>query len=529
MTPMTPMTPMTQTAPLLRWPLGVPTALLGGLALWASFPPVGWSYLSGIGVALITAAVFRAGIWRGLLCGLLAGWAVFLPMLVWLQVVGPDAWLLLATLCAAWVGLFGLAAALITRLQQWPFWVIGVAALWVLVEGLRSRYPWGGFAWGRLGFAQPDTPFGPSAALLGMAGTSFLVALTGTLLLALAIALRQGPRTAVLVRTVAVVVVSLVVVGIGVLLPRWASSSAAQTAIVAIVQGGTPQLGMGAMDVRRAVLQNHADQTAALAVAIDSGEVPQPELVLWPENSSDIDPFIDADAGAQIMAAARQVGAPILVGAVLEVPEDPAHIRNAAVEWDPVVGTDEVYVKRHLVPFGEFVPYREALARYIDRLQRVSRDFEPGDVPGNMMIGGIPTGVVICFEVSNDAVVRDVVAQGAQLIAVLTNNATFGGTAQPEQQLQIERMRAIETYRVVAVAATSGISAVIGPSGDVEQQLGEPQTGYLVAEVPREQRQMPGVFLGGWLEGLLSLVALGTLVAAVIHTSRSAGAGRQER
>jgi len=112
---------------------------------------------------------------------------------------------------------------------------------------------------------------------------------------------------------------------------------------------------------------------------------------------------------------------------------------------------------------------------------------------------------------------------------VLTNNATFGGTAQPEQQLQIERMRAIETYRVVAVAATSGISAVIGPSGDVEQQLGEPQTGYLVAEVPREQRQMPGVFLGGWLEGLLSLVALGTLVAAVIHTSRSAGAGRQER
>jgi apolipoprotein N-acyltransferase len=474
-------------------------------------------------VALITAAVYRANAWRGLLWGVLAGWSAFLPMLVWLQVVGTDAWLLLATLCAVWVGLFGLASSLITRLPQWPLWVIGVAACWVLVESLRSRYPWGGFAWGRLGFAQPDTVFGPTAPLVGMAGTSFLVAVTGTLLLAVVIALCQGPRRTAMMKVVALGLAVMTVLALGLTLPQWASSSAFQTTRVAIVQGGTPQLGMGAMDVRRAVLQNHIDQTAQLAAAVDAAQVPHPDIVLWPENSSDIDPFVDADAGSQIMQSARLVGAPIVVGAVLEVPEDPFRIRNAAVEWDPVLGADEVYIKRHLVPFGEFVPYRDALARYIERLDRVSRDFEPGEVPGNMSVGGVPLGVVICFEVSNDSVVRDVVAQGAEIIAVLTNNATFGGSSQPEQQLQIERMRAMEMYRIVAVAATSGISAVIGPEGEVLQELDESETGFLVAEVPREQRVMPAVFLGGWVEGLLGVIALGTLVVGAVLRSQTAG------
>ncbi|MFM8351535.1 MAG: apolipoprotein N-acyltransferase, partial [Actinomycetales bacterium] len=178
---------------------------------------------------------------------------------------------------------------------------------------------------------------------------------------------------------------------------------------------------------------------------------------------------------------------------------------------------------RHLVPFGEFVPYRDALAQYIERLDRVSRDFEPGEVPGNITVGGVPLGVVICFEVSNDSVVRDVVAQGAEIIAVLTNNATFGGSSQPEQQLQIERMRAMEMYRIVAVAATSGISAVIGPEGEVLQELDESETGFLVAEVPREQRVMPAVFLGGWVEGLLGVIALGTLVVGAVLRSQTAG------
>jgi apolipoprotein N-acyltransferase len=510
-------------SPLLRWPSALASAVLGGVALWASFPPMGLGYLSPIAVALIAAAVYQAKVWRGFIMGVLAGWSAFLPMLVWLQVVGPDAWFLLATLCAAWVGLFGMASSLITRLPQWPLWVVGVAACWVLVESLRSRYPWGGFAWGRLGFAQPDTVFGPTAPLVGMAGTSFLVAVTGTLFLAVMIAVRSGPRRAAVTKAVAFGLVAMTVIALGLVLPQWARSSAAQTTRVAIVQGGTPQLGMGAMDVRRAVLQNHIDQTVRLAAAVENGQVPRPDVVLWPENSSDIDPFIDADAGSQIMQSARLVGAPILVGAVLEVPEDPTRIRNAAVEWDPIFGADEIYIKRHLVPFGEFVPYRDALAQYIDRLDRVSRDFAPGDVPGNMTVGGVPLGVVICFEVSNDSVVRDVVAQGAEIIAVLTNNATFGGSAQPEQQLQIERMRAMEMYRIVAVAATSGISAVIGPEGEILEELGESETGFLVAEVPREQRVMPAVFLGGWIEGLLGLIALGALVLGAALRSRPAG------
>ncbi len=528
--------------PLFGWPLALVCALLGGLALWSAFPPLGWGYSAPIGVALITAAAYRSTIRRGLVVGLLAGWAAYLPMLAWLQVVGPDAWILLSTLCACWIGLVGVGTALVTRLSIWPLWVVAVAALWVLSEGLRSRIPWGGFAWGRLAFAQADTIFGPPAWVLGMVGVSAIVALFGAVIVALGVGLRERRRHT---RLAAALVITVGIFGLFIMRVVSTPSSpasttttsnttnATNTATIAIVQGGTPQLGMGAMDVRRAVLDNHALQSLKLGRAIEQGAVTQPDFVLWPENSSDIDPYLDAQAAEAIMRSAQLVRAPILVGAVLEVPEDSTLIRNAGIVWDPVTGPGERYIKRHLVPFGEFVPYRTVIAQFIDRLDRVYRDFQPGELPGNLTVAGVPLGLVICFEVANDDVVRDVVVGGAEVLAVQTNNATFGGTAQPDQQLQIERMRALETSRFVLVAATSGISAVIDTSGAVTQRLNESQTGFLLAPVPLRVNVVPAMVIGGWLELVFGLFAVGALVAALRSSSRrdrdQAGAADQTR
>jgi apolipoprotein N-acyltransferase len=287
------------------------------------------------------------------------------------------------------------------------------------------------------------------------------------------------------------------------------------SATIAIVQGGTPQFGMGALDVRRAVLDNHVKQTLDLAEAVAAGSVPQPAFVLWPENSSDIDPFADASAADAITAAARAVDAPILVGAVITAGDNPRGVWNVGIVWDPQSGPQQMYIKNHPVPFGEYIPFRDFLAQHIARFDRIPRDFLPGTKPGNLTIAGIPVGNVICFEVAYREVVDAVVDGGARVITVQTNNATYGGTAQPEQQLAIERLRAMEFGRSVVVAATSGISAVVLPDGSLSERIEEGVSGWQVADVPLLGTPTPATSNGHVVELAISGVALMAMLASL--------------
>ena len=142
-------------------------------------------------------------------------------------------------------------------------------------------------------------------------------------------------------------------------------------------------------------------------------------------------------------------------------------MRNSGVVWDPQTGPGERYVKRHPVPFGEYIPFRAQLSGWIERLDQIPRDFYAGDRPGNLDVGPAAVGDVICFEVAYDGLVRDVVTGGADVLVVQTNNATYNGTGQPQQQMAMSRLRAVEHGRTVLVAATSGISAVVAPDGEV--------------------------------------------------------------
>lgn len=508
---------MTRAAPgVLPLRFALPMAVIAGVLLWLSFPPVGFGLSAVAGVALLTAALWGARVRRGVGLGLVSGLVFFVLLLEWMRVIGPDAWLLLAMLCASWVALAGLGTTLVTRLPLAPIWV---GAVWVLAEALRGRIPLGGFPWGSLAFAQPDTLLGDGAALAGLPMVTFAVAFIGAALVAIARA--SGARRR---RSVAGWVAAIAAV---VLVPTLATPTAAgdeiggaSSATIALVQGGTPQLGMGAMDVRRAVLDNHVAQTMQLAEAIAAGEVPQPQFVLWPENASDIDPFADPSAADAITAAARAVNAPILVGAVTAVPGNPDGVWNVGIVWDPEQGPTQMYIKTHPVPFGEYVPFRDLLASVIGRFDRVPRDFIPGDEPGNLLIGGVAVGNVICFEIAYGEVVDAVVDGGARVITVQTNNATYGGTSQPAQQLQIERMRAGEFGRSVLVAATSGVTAVIDAERTITQQIGEDDTGWLVAQVPLNGRRTPASRFGHALELLACSVALAAIAAAVVRSRR---------
>ena len=273
-----------------------------------------------------------------------------------------------------------------------------------------------------------------------------------------------------------------------------------------------PRLGLDFNSQRAAVLANHASLTRKLAADVRSGRVAAPELVLWPENASDIDPFTDPEAYATIDAAVRDVGVPVLVGAVLQGPGD--LVSNAGVVWDPVTGPGERYVKRHPVPFGEYVPLRSLLRQVSDKVDLVPRDFASGDEVGVLDVGPVRLGDVICFEVAYDDLVRDVVTAGGSLIVVQTNNATFGFSAQTEQQLAMGRLRAVEHGRAVLVTATSGISAVIAPDGTVEQSAPVFTREVLSAEVPIRTSTTLATRLGALPEALLCAVGVLGLVLA---------------
>ena len=260
--------------------LSLALALLSGLALWAAFPPLGWGLMAPVGVALFTLAVYRTR-WRwGALMGLVAGLPGYVLMLEWLRVVGTDAWLLLAIFCTVWLVLLGAAGSLLTRLPGWPVWV---ASAWVLQEALRNRYPFGGFGWFRLAFAQADTAVGQLIPLVSMAGVSFVVALIGTLLAAGVVCLlrRRWIAAGGLLAGLAVLGAAGLVSPL--LFP--VDLTTGTTARIAVVQGGTPAFGLDAMAVRRAVLDNHAQQTHAFARSLAASGAQRPAFVLWPENS----------------------------------------------------------------------------------------------------------------------------------------------------------------------------------------------------------------------------------------------------
>jgi apolipoprotein N-acyltransferase len=220
------------------------------------------------------------------------------------------------------------------------------------------------------------------------------------------------------------------------------------------------------------VLDNHVDATLDLAARVRDGRAPRPDLVVWPENSSDIDPLIaeDADARARIDQAADAIGAPILLGTLLDGPGD--HLRNVSLVWQPGSGpAAQYYVKRHPVPFAEYMPWR-SLARLVsDRVDLVRSDFVPGDRAGVLRVGPATVGVAICFEVAYDGIVRDTVTGGAQLLAVQTNNADFD-PAEASQQLAMVRLRAVEHGRDALMVSTVGISAFVDAGGQAYDSSG---------------------------------------------------------
>jgi apolipoprotein N-acyltransferase len=497
-------------------------AIGAGAVLGLAYQPYDVPLLAPLAVAALLVALHGTSVRAGALVGAAFGIAWYAVLVPWLSVIGGDAAIALAIFEGLFYGVFGALASRVLRIRGWLLWV---PALWVATEFATASVPFGGFPWGRLAWAFAGSDAGRYAAWIGVPGLSFLIALTGTLLYG---ALWWRRRVARPLRWAALLAVAVVLLGASAVPLPGAEPVNGRHVAAALVQGNVPGEGMDFLGEARTVTRNHLAATRDLAEQVAARKQPAPDVVIWPENSTDIDPFKDAETRADIEEAVRAVGVPILVGAVLEGP-GPNERQTTGVVWDPVSGPGAIYAKRHPVPFGEYIPFRDELLPYIKRLEMVGRQTAPGKTPGVLRIDGLTIGDVICFEIAYDGIVADVMKGGAQVLVVQTNNATYGGTGQPDQQFAITRLRAIETGRDVLVASTNGISGVIHPDGRIEHKSQQGTADVYVALVPPRTYRTFATVLGPWPQWIITALGLLGVVLALVGRRRRSAASRVER
>ena len=499
--------------------LRVVVATGAGVLIFLSGPPRTLWWLAPIGFAILGAVLYGRRAKAGFGYAVCAGLGFTVPLLAWTgEFVGAVAWLPLSLLEAVLIGLAGAAIAAVSVLPAWPVWA---ALLWVAGEYLRSIFPFGGFPWARIAFSQPDGVYLPLASVAGTPLIALAVTMTGfgaAMLVRTAVLDRQ-PRRMV---APALAFVLPVAAAFGAL-PLVGTDANDGEATVAVVQGNVPRAGLDFNAQRRAVLDNHVARTEELARDVRADREPQPDLVIWPENSSDIDPYRNADAWAGIDRAARAIGAPIAVGSVLL--GDDGLPRNTMLLWDPERGPVDQYTKRQLQPFGETMPMRSFFRIFTSAVDRAGQ-FVPGTEATVFHMANARVALATCYEVAFDGVVRESVLGGSNLLAVPTNNATFGYTEMTYQQLAMDRVRAVEHGRTVAVSATSGVSAIVAPDGSVSQETGMFTDAALVERVPLRSTTTLSDRLGPFPEWIMALAGVGALGAAIVLRRRGRKAGR---
>ncbi len=503
-------------------------AVAGGLLLFLAFPPLGLWFLAPFGVALLLAAVHGVRARRALWLGLLGGLAFLLPALHWVSPIGVDAWLGLVAMESLFYAGWAVCAALVSRLPLWPLWG---AALWVTMEWARGTFPFGGFPWARVAFSQGESPFTPYAALGGAPLVSFAVALCGGLIALAALRLaasrsRTGsgdrpappPAGRLALPLVLPLAGALALPAAALAVPR--PGDEGRTVTIGVIQGNVPGRGMHPLgDEPAVVLGNHTRMLHEMALAVRQGRVPRPDLVVLPENSTDIDPYRSDFAHRELDAAVKDIGVPVLVGAVVGVGESNRATRSLV--WDPVTGPGAYYDKQKLVPFGEYTPLKDLVLALFDRAALVGKQSVPGTRDGDLRMGPVTVGAINCYEVAFDGVVGATARTGASPLVVQTNNATYALTNLPPQQLAMSQLRAVEHNRAVITSAITGISAYVTPQGTIAWRTGELVPTMNVLTVPVRTAQTLATRVGALPEWLLILVSTGALAAVWRRRTRT--------
>ncbi|MFB2599908.1 apolipoprotein N-acyltransferase [Herbiconiux sp. P17] len=498
------------TRPLMPLWLALVGAVGAGIALDAGFPDKGWWPLTLVGVGIVLVGLVGRGWGSAFLIGAVAGATFWGVHIFWLTLyLGPIPWLGLSGFEAVYFGLGAILIALVYRRADrvWPSrWgrlglvPIIVSGLWVLREGINSIAPYGGFSWGRVAMSQSESPFADIVAWLGMSGLSFVLVWVVAFLIQL---FREFDlRTSSRVLAGAIAIAALLAV------PAWPAPTSGSSRIAAVQ--GNSNAGLFAVHQPGDILSDHVSASLPL-------EGDKVDVVVWPENASDIDPTRYPVAAQTLDAVSDSLGgAPLVVGTIQQRGDK---VYNTSLLWENG-GVADFYDKRHPVPFAEWMPNRDFFhALQPDLVDLVTRDYEFGSTDLTFDINGLIAGISICFDITDDAVMREMSDEGAQVVLSQTNNADFGKTDENLQQLAIARLRAIELGRSVVNISTVGTSQIIGPDGRTIAGIPAYQAGAMVADVPLATVPTPAALLGFQIEWLVA--GFGIIGLAVALTTRT--------
>ncbi len=492
--------------------------VIGGAVNALAFPGLGWWPLAFVGTPLVLYALIGRRVWGSLLVGLLAGATFWGIHIFWLTVyLGPVPWAALAGLESIF---YALGCALIALAWRFADRVapagggilvpVIVAGLWTLREAVSSSWPYGGFSWGRLAFSQSESIFRDLVSWVGVSGLSFLIAWVSALVV---VAARRpaGPRR--IVRSLAPIGLLLVML----VIPSFPIEQSG-TARIAAVQGDS-DAGLFAEYTPGEILTDHVAATEPLY-----GE--DVDLVVWPENSSDLNPLESRESASILDTVSERMSAPLITGTITS--DDADRVFNSILLWQAGEGATAQYDKIHPVPFAEYLPDREFWYPFAPPLfDLIPRDYSIGQRPNvfDIDVGGeldnISAGVAICFDIVDDALVRQMIDGGAEIILAPTNNADFGRTDESVQQLAIARLRAIETGRSVVNASTVGTSAIVAPDGTDLDRLPTFEPGSMVEDVPLSATTTPATVAGRGIEIGVSAFALFALVVLGLRARRT--------
>lgn len=512
-------------------------AAVAGLALYASFPPLGWWWLSVPALALYISRIDEARAPHALTVTFVFGMSFWVPLIDWipLAVGTTPPWFVLAFVQT----LFLMGWALFVRWTQLWAWARGpvmhalfYALTWAGVDAARSRWPWSGFPWGSVALPQVDSSLG---RLAPYGGTTLITAVV--VFLAVLVRRACAARDAAVVRehwfsrpALALIVAAAFVAPLAVTLPNQAENGMLR---VGVVQGDIALPGAQAYSREGEVTDNNVRASLELASSPELAQNPI-DLAIWGEGSVDRDPVAFPAIGAAVDRASVALDAPILIGYTNINEHD--RVKNWLAVWEKGQGVDESarYSKHVPVPFGEFIPFRDFIASFATEVAQSSRDMEAGDEPPLMTIEArdgrsVPLAVGICFEAAYPLVIGDGVARGGQAIIVPSNNYHFRSSGESAQQGQLLRMRAMEYSRSAVQASTTGHSYVIRPDGSILESTGTEQAATLAADIPlrssltvtaRVGERLPGAVMA--VTFLISVLAFVTVIGQGIRGSARA-------
>jgi apolipoprotein N-acyltransferase len=436
---------------------------ISALLFAASFEPLGWWFATPIAYALLLRKIVRSSHNPVLYLNLFL--FAFISSAITLVWAGKYVGFIPLAFLALLHGLFYLPLALLRKFTSSVLWFIPAI---LVIEEIRARFPFAGFAWMRIAFSQADASY---LSIVAIGGTTLLSAWVLYLSFLLT---KVNPRRVLLL-------VLLVIT------PLLISNNPIPTGKISYagIQGNTPSVGLGFNDRAKAVFNLHVETTKDLVSN-------SPDVIIWPENAIDVDPFANADITQTIETLTSTLSAPLIAGAVSRFSGD---LENLSIMYDESGEVASIYSKQYLTPFGEYMPLR-SVARIVSPYVDDVIDFSAGQRIDNHSVGGVTLAPVICFELLSDSLVRNA-ARRSDALVVQTNSATFAGTSESAQQLNITRIRAVENAREIVSVSTIGISAHIDINGHVTQRTEENVRAVLQGEIQGVSNQSIASRLGG--------------------------------